>query len=405
MSLSLTLLITADLILFGLTLNFTLASLREQERRALRIGAAGVLTAVVFALGIFWLPAVRPLISLFYCVLALFVLLCLLPGKPPHASHKGAAGHVVSQGGRPDERDICFARARMNPSGTPAQAEVYRRYYTVQPEKEAGDAARRARGFLGTVGSIDNGWGPNVAMVKAGFDMPDLLGPHAEVGPQAALNPADHDPAVASQRVKHLARHLGADSVGICRLDPLWTYSHRGEIHDGNFDAWGRAIDDLPPYAVVFLTEMNWEHVSAAPHTPALAESANDYAKGAYLSTYLAHWFGHLGYRGVAQHTRHYDTVLPPLAVDAGLGEVGRCGYLLTPRYGARVRIFATLTDMPLIPDSPISIGVDEFCRRCRKCATACPSRAIPFGDKVVVNGARKWKLDAESCFDYWGKV
>jgi len=112
-----------------------------------------------------------------------------------------------------------------------------------------------------------------------------------------------------------------------------------------------------------------------------------------------------MGYRGVAQNSRHYDIALPPLAVDAGLGEVGRLGYLIAPKFGARVRIFAVLTDMPLVPDKPISIGVDEFCKWCKKCAESCPSRSILMEDKVVYNGALKWKLDAESCFDYWTKV
>ncbi|MBW1731606.1 MAG: FCD domain-containing protein [Deltaproteobacteria bacterium] len=153
------------------------------------------------------------------------------------------------------------------------------------------------------------------------------------------------------------------------------------------------------------LTEMDWDHVSSASHTPSGAESARNYERGAYLSVHLARWFAHMGYRAVAQNTRHYDIALPPLAVDAGLGEIGRLGYLIAPCFGARVRIFATLTDMPLIPDRPISIGVDEFCKRCKKCAESCPSKSIPMGEKIVHRGALKWKLNEDSCFEYWSKV
>ena len=50
-----------------------------------------------------------------------------------------------------------------------------------------------------------------------------------------------------------------------------------------------------------------------------------------------------------------------PIAIDAGLGELGRNGLLVTPKYGPRVRLAKILTNMPLVPDSPIRFGVTEF--------------------------------------------
>ena len=150
---------------------------------------------------------------------------------------------------------------------------------------------------------------------------------------------------------------------------------------------------------------MGYEQVSTAPHTPAVAESITQYCKGEFISTILAQWFSLMGYRARAQHFVHYDHLMVPLAVDAGLGELGRQGYLISPTFGCRVRVFATTTDMPLVPDKPISIGVDAFCRRCKKCALSCPSNSIPLGSKTIHNGVEKWKLDEESCYIFWGKV
>jgi reductive dehalogenase len=96
---------------------------------------------------------------------------------------------------------------------------------------------------------------------------------------------------------------------------------------------------------------------------------------------------------------------LVPLAVDAGLGETGRLGYLLTKDFGLRVRLGAVTTDLPLVPDKPVDIGVEGFCRICKKCADCCPSNAIPLEDQKEVNGSLRWKLNAETCFEYWGKV
>jgi reductive dehalogenase len=218
--------------------------------------------------------------------------------------------------------------------------------------------------------------------------------------PKAQLSPEK-----ASHIVKNFTRHIGADMVGICRINPDLIYSHRGEIHYDRVKDWGKPIEGLPPYAVVFLVEMNHGHVISAPHTPTVAESAHLYAKGAYISTLLAQWFSYMGYKGIAEHTRNYNIPLPPLAVDAGLGEVGRQGYLIAPEMGARVRIFAVLTDMPLIVDKPISLGVEKFCRACKKCADSCPSKSIPHGEKIIYNGFLKWKLNEETCYDYWSKV
>jgi reductive dehalogenase len=93
------------------------------------------------------------------------------------------------------------------------------------------------------------------------------------------------------------------------------------------------------------------------------------------------------------------------MAVDAGLGEVGRIGYLITKEFGPRLRLAAVTTDLPLVPDEPVDIGVEDFCGLCKKCAVCCPSQSIPAGDMAEVNGSLRWKLDEATCFDYWAKV
>ncbi|MBN1271841.1 MAG: epoxyqueuosine reductase [Candidatus Aminicenantes bacterium] len=57
----------------------------------------------------------------------------------------------------------------------------------------------------------------------------------------------------------------------------------------------------------------------------------------------------------------------------AGLGWIGRSNLLVTPEWGARVRLVTVLTDMPLEPDKPL----DEDCGECRKCLDVCPASAI----------------------------
>jgi reductive dehalogenase len=254
-------------------------------------------------------------------------------------------------------------------------------------------------------------------MLSAAFLLPTFVGEKARVDPRADQaggsyakdgpgEQAQLDPARAAKIVKGFASRLGADLVGICRTDPLWSYSHRGEIHYNNWEEWGRELDPPLEYAVVVATAMDGEYVAAAPHTPTVVESSLGYAKGAYITTILAQWFGAMGYRAVAEHNRNYDSLMVPLAVEAGLGELGRQGYLIADKYGPGVRLFVCQTDMPLAPDRPLDLGAEKFCERCVKCAQSCPSGSIPTSrEKTMERGLLRWKMDEESCFDYWGKV
>lgn len=393
------LLIVDTCLILGLAY-FMYESIREQEPRSPKVAAGGILFGLLLAILIIFAPIFRIPITIGFGIATIFCLICLIPGKPDKKAFEGAMGQIVGNPERHDERDISFARVRLIPD-----SGAYHRYYEKYPEKEEADKKRRDKGLLGTPGKIDAGYQPNVSMLHASFEIPDYLGPFAKGEPGSEHPPVNLSPERATEIVKGLTLHMGADLVGVCKVNPLWTYSNRGEIHYNNWDDWGKEIDDLPPYAVVFATEMDIHNVGTAPHTPSVVESASNYAKGAYISTILARWFAHMGYSGVAQNTRNYDMVLPPLAVDAGLGEVGRLGYLMAPKYGPRVRLFATLTDMPLVPDKPISIGGDEFCKRCMKCAESCPSKSITLDEKVMFKGAEKWKLNSDTCFEYWGKI
>jgi len=68
---------------------------------------------------------------------------------------------------------------------------------------------------------------------------------------------------------------------------------------------------------------------------------------------------GHLSHRAVAEV--------------AGLGRRGRNNLLVTPQFGAQVRLVTVLTDAPLVPDAPL----DADCGACRRCLAVCPAGAI----------------------------
>ena len=360
----------------------------------------------LYTLGVFYHFAGKlVLVGAWVVTGAVIYFLCRRTGPNPRVL-KGVDGYIVGQAQRFDEREQVFARER---TLRPDSAQ-YKEFYRTHPELEQMDSERRkAGGLLGIPGNIDRpGETSNVSAMAAAFAIPPLFGQPESHSPAAYAtedNRSSMSPAEATLRVKGFARHLGAGVVGVTKTNPLWVYSHRGEIFYENWDQWGKEITVEHPYAIVFAVEMDQEMVCTAPHTPSVAESALSYSKGAWISTQLATYLVNLGYAATANHSRHYDLLLVPAAVDAGLGEMGRFGYLITKELGPRVRIFAVTTDLPLVADNPVDIGVEDFCSFCKKCAHCCPSSSIPDGDRLEFNGTERWKLNAETCFGYWGKV
>lgn len=129
-----------------------------------------------------------------------------------------------------------------------------------------------------------------------------------------------------------------------------------------------------------------------------------------FLAGSLAEFIRALGYHAIPCGN---DTALSiPLAIDAGLGQLGRHERLITPEFGPLVRLCKVFTDMPLKPDKPIDFGVTEFCEVCKKCARACPAGALSFGSRTFKGpskstnpGALKWYSDPEKCLRHWAEI
>jgi reductive dehalogenase len=219
-----------------------------------------------------------------------------------------------------------------------------------------------------------------------------------EVAPrQVAVNPEG-----ITAEIKALITGWGADEVGVTRLDPMFVYSHVGR----GPERWGTPIENRHAFAIAFTLEMDYACVEAAPELDITEETARKYLLGAEISIRLAAHIRSLGYPARAHIAgSNYQIMLPPVAVQAGLGELGRFGYLISPRFGARVRLGAVTTDLPLVPDKPVAFGAADFCEKCRKCAVNCPSGAIPTGKRTPVRGISKWPLKVEQCLYYWRLV
>jgi epoxyqueuosine reductase QueG len=95
------------------------------------------------------------------------------------------------------------------------------------------------------------------------------------------------------------------------------------------------------------------------------------------------------------------DILHIPLAINAGLGELGKHGSLICREFGSSMRIATVLTDLPLNHDKPIDIAVDDLCIGCRRCTIDCPVDAIS-DEKKMIRGEEKWYVDFDKCVPYF---
>ena len=231
-----------------------------------------------------------------------------------------------------------------------------------------------------------------------------------EIATRDRIQPGDKweisDPAKMTQIIKKAAIYMGASSVGVCRLDQRWIYSHRFDPRTLEHSA----IDNIPEsfeYAIVMLHEMDYTLMRTAPAYGENAATGMGYSRMAFTASSMAHFIRDLGYEAIPCGN---DTTLSiPMAIDAGLGEIGRHGILIAPGFGPRVRISKVLTNLPLVADKPIEIGVRRMCEVCGKCAETCPGKAISLDDPTYKgptlsnsHGIYKWYINPERCFQFW---
>jgi ferredoxin len=380
------LLIIVGLVVLFLFGAFSLTSLREREQRAARVAFVVAVTASLPFFLATLLPVQAQLIILILVavvVLAGLILFLLPVGRVERGNdvpHK-----------RVDERDIMFARARLEP-GTPN----YEAYYAMRPEnKESDDKTRTLPGLM----SVDASEANPLVFATTGAIFDQIGGLRDLVSGPPAPERKEYDAESMTEFVKGVTLHLGAHSVGIAEVQPYHVYSHIGR----GPGEYGAPITLEHPYAIAFSVEMDQAMMGAAPGSPTLMESALQYANAAQIAVQLAIMIRSQGYEARAHIDGNYRVIAPLVARDAGLGEFGRMGLLMTPTLGPRVRLGVVTTDLPLVPDQRIDdTSMIDFCRVCKKCADTCPVRAIPFDDRQEIDGALRWRINHDTCFRYW---
>ncbi len=209
------------------------------------------------------------------------------------------------------------------------------------------------------------------------------------------------NPALATDFFKQLAHRYGATLVAVTRTNPAWLYSEgwRGCPDDYDF----ATMPEHWEFAIVIGVPMEWDVILASPQ---FSTSYDAYDRVSTTAVRLVGALKAAGYPARAHSPMTgYDLIVPPHAVEAGLGEVGRTGFCITPELGGNCRMAVVTTNLPMVTDRPIHFGVADFCAKCKLCAESCPSGAMSMADSpdgMVIRGYEHWYINNGACYNYW---
>ena len=201
----------------------------------------------------------------------------------------------------------------------------------------------------------------------------------AEMEPTA--EPTGED---VSSQIKDQARRHGFLEVGLAAYDPRYDFKHK------------RGFTELPT-AICLAYEQDYEPTQTIPSVDAEIVHSSAYRTQTAAGLKLGNFIRSLGYRAHVIHPNDATGPVIPMFVAAGLGQLGACGYLLTPHAGNRNRLMMITTDAKVTYDEPIDYGIHAFCQVCQVCVNRCPGRAL-MRDKIWWRGTEKNKLFYKRC-------
>lgn len=303
-----------------------------------------------------------------------------------------------------DQRDHPTARAYLVPGSM-----EYEEYYGRHPElKEWDDENRRRRGKDEARGRLEDPigsqFGPSVFYSRRVLGLPEIV-----EGKVAARHKVDidekvmADPQAIASIVKSYARYLGAATVRITALKQDWVYTNYARPY--TLEPYGKPVDLDYKNIICMAIPQNRAMMASGDGIAEYLEIGWIYTYASLVSVILAQFIRSLGWPAQALSSENSPYLVVPAFVDAGIGEQGRCSFVVNKEFGNNFRPAAVATNLPLAIDKPVDFGLQDFCRKCQICAETCPSKAITTGDTEVIRGVRRWPFDGDKCRRYWDTI
>jgi epoxyqueuosine reductase len=191
------------------------------------------------------------------------------------------------------------------------------------------------------------------------------------------------DPDALTRRAKEQAVAAGLSAIGIASYDERYEFV---EYHE-------QRVGDR---VIVCVLEQNYPSTQTLPSARAEQAAMSAYAETIEMAVAVATDLQQQGFRAVV-HGPEGQNIAIHYAVEAGLGQLGLNGQLLTPTAGSRCRLITINTDAPLVLDHPVDYGIHKICDECKACVRRCPVNAIP-GKRDWYRGVLKSKVNTQRC-------
>ena len=367
-----------------------ISSFNEKEYRAAVIALVSFILNVLFWGWFLYVPhAFQTINILVISGLGLFGLISLMKFFPARST-----GRNLSKADQYDERDTMFARNNLQ-----HHPKLMKKYYALHPENESTDRQIHQKPEFGEKEQVyhDKYTAPCYEAAFEYLEKSIPLSTGAMTKQKMSI-----DPIQFCKTITDTSKFYGASDIGFLKLKSHHFYSHKGR----HAEKWGNKTDQTHKTAIVIVIPMRVEMIKKGPTSCVIQESAQKYVEAAKISNILAGYIRNFGYEARAHNDGNYDTLCVPIAVEAGLGELGRMGILMHRTHGPCVRLAIVTTDLEL-PDSthPESCHMEEFCKICKKCADNCPSGSITHGNEPYSRNVRHWSIHQEKCFSYWKTI
>ena len=208
----------------------------------------------------------------------------------------------------------------------------------------------------------------------------DIAEASASLPPTGQIDPNED----VTSLIREKAIDLGFGEVGFTRYDRRYTF----KVKKG----WVKF-----EHAICLAYEQDYRQTQTIPSMEAEYAHYGAYEDENRLAIVLSEFIRTKGYHAQIHSPNDNSAPYIPMFVEAGLGQLGANGQLLSPHFGSRSRLIIITTDAPVQHDSPVDYGIHKFCDECQVCVNRCPGRAL-VKEKVWWRGAEKNKLMYERC-------
>ncbi len=151
--------------------------------------------------------------------------------------------------------------------------------------------------------------------------------------------------------------------------------------------------------ATVFIMEMKKSEIEQAPSKRTNKEAFRTYYELGKSVNLISEFMRKNGYNAQPIPAIGSNLNLSVMARDAGLGEFGKHGLIISKEFGPSVRIAAVLTDIENLPYyvSDEEAWIKNFCDSCNACVRKCPAKAI-YEKPLLFEDGSESHIDCKKC-------